>query len=620
MKRLKSIISTKTIKALFLLGFFVCSIGSYSQNIRKSDSLEKLLKTGDYDKVGELDLLEKLTRTETDLDKLYNYSLQLIIVAKDLDSTKAEYRGYLQKGNALIEKGDITKGLESYFEASKIAKDNDDLEKEEARIDIAIAGAYSTLEDTDSSFEYYREGLKILKRYQDTEEDLSSLADAQFNFGDEFLKVKNYDSAFYYTDKANKIFEQLESEIGIVFCKGNFGLIYAGKGNNEEAEKNIYDAIEVLTTYGAYSAVCEYLTAMSGVYEDIGEKEKALDYARQSLDLAKKHGLKDEIGDGYYRLYELYDKRKDSKRALEFYKNHIDYRDSVTNVAEFQRLNRLRTKDAVYESEQIAEKQKEIAKATQQVNNQQKIIIGLVGLALIIIGFLAFKFLKQSKVLEKQKGVIEFEKHRSEELLNNILPEETAQELKENGFVKAKQFENVTVLFTDFKGFTSQAELLSPEDLVKSIDYYFTKFDEITEKYGLEKIKTIGDAYMCAGGLPFPKDNHVVKVCQAALEIADFVKQTRRNIDHNLAKFDIRIGVHTGPVVAGVVGSKKFQYDIWGDTVNTASRMESSGEIGRVNISEATYKQLVQYDAFNFTARGALEAKGKGKIDMYFVD
>lgn len=601
-------------KTYILIGFFSCFIlNSFSQNVRKSDSLEKLLKEGNYDKQGELDLLEKLTQEETDLDKHYNYSLQLIIVARDLEDSQAEFRGYLQKGNALIDKGDIAKGLESYFEAARIAKDDDTLEEEEATIDLAIAGAYSTLGDTDSAFEYYREGLKILKQYQFNEEDLLSLADGLYNFGDEFIKIKAYDSAYYYNDKANRIFTQIGSEIGLLFCKGNFGLIYAGKGNNEEAEKNLYDAIETLTTYGAHSAVCEYLSAMSMVYEDIEENEKSLDYARKSLELAKKHGLKDEIGDGYFRLYQLFDKRNDSKSALEFYRNHIDYRDSVTNVAEFQKINQMRTKDAVKESE-------EEAKEKAQIANQQRIIILLAGLALIVIGFLAFKFLKQSKVLKKQKGVIEYEKHRSEELLNNILPEETAHELKENGFVRAKKFENVSVLFTDFKGFTSQAELLSPEDLVKSIDYYFTKFDEITEKYGLEKIKTIGDAYMCAGGLPFPKENQVVKVCQAALEIADFVKLTRRNIDHNLAKFDIRIGIHTGPVVAGVVGSKKFQYDIWGDTVNTASRMESSGEIGRVNISEDTYKQLINYDAFNFTSRGALATKGKGNIKMYFID
>ena len=188
-----------------------------------------------------------------------------------------------------------------------------------------------------------------------------------------------------------------------------------------------------------------------------------------------------------------------------------------------------------------------------------------------------------------------------------------------NGFVKAKRFEQVSVMFTDFKGFTKESQNLLPEMLVKSIDFYFSKFDEIITKYDLEKIKTIGDAYMCAAGLPHPMEDQALKICQAALEIVDFVKKTKKDKTHRLAAFDVRIGINTGQVVAGVVGTKKFQYDIWGDTVNTASRMESSSEVGNVNISEATYELLQDYAFFDFTARGELDTKGKGKIAMYYV-
>ena len=200
------------------------------------------------------------------------------------------------------------------------------------------------------------------------------------------------------------------------------------------------------------------------------------------------------------------------------------------------------------------------------------------------------------------------------------MPEETAKELKEKGFVKAKKFDSVSVLFTDFKGFTKYSEKLTPEEIVKSMNFYFSKFDTIIEKYGLEKIKTIGDAYMCAGGLPFPTKDHTYKITLAALEIAEFVKETMEINSSEKANFDIRIGINTGPVVAGVVGTIKFAYDIWGDTVNVASRMESSGEIGKVNISEETYNFLKTYKEFQFEPRGAIEAKGKGKINMYFVN
>lgn len=222
--------------------------------------------------------------------------------------------------------------------------------------------------------------------------------------------------------------------------------------------------------------------------------------------------------------------------------------------------------------------------------------------------------------MERANGIIAFEKQRSDELLLNILPEDTAEELKERGAVEAKRFDDVSVLFTDFKGFTQLSETLSPEELVKSIDYYFSSFDEIVKKQGLEKIKTIGDAYMCAAGLPHAIEEQTFKICNVALEILEFVKKTKRDTTHELAKFDIRIGINSGPVVAGVVGNTKFQYDVWGDTVNTAARMESSGEVGKVNISESTYNLLKGYEVFRFTERGALTAKGKGKIKMFYVE
>jgi class 3 adenylate cyclase len=222
------------------------------------------------------------------------------------------------------------------------------------------------------------------------------------------------------------------------------------------------------------------------------------------------------------------------------------------------------------------------------------------------------------EVQERTKE-LRLEKQKSDDLLLNILPEEVANELKEKGSADAKQFEMVTVMFTDFKGFTQISEKLSPSQLVEEIHVCFKAFDAIIAKHNIEKIKTIGDAYMCAGGLPISNETHAVDVVNAALEIRQFMQEhVAQKKLANQEVFEIRIGIHTGPVVAGIVGIRKFAYDIWGDTVNVASRLESSGEAGKINISGGTYEYVK--DKFVCTHRGKIEAKNKGQIDMYFVE
>ena len=224
----------------------------------------------------------------------------------------------------------------------------------------------------------------------------------------------------------------------------------------------------------------------------------------------------------------------------------------------------------------------------------------------------------EAEVLERTSELLQ-EKKKSDDLLLNILPSEIADELKSNGSAMARDYDQVTVMFTDFKDFTKISEMLSPTELVKEIDFCFSAFDNIIQNYGIEKIKTIGDAYMCAGGLPVANNTHALDVVKAALKIRDFMEQhNRQKAQKGEHQFRIRIGIHTGPAIAGIVGVKKFAYDIWGDTVNIASRIESSGEPDKINISGSTY-ELVK-DSFQCTYRGKIEAKNKGQIDMYFVE
>ena len=239
-----------------------------------------------------------------------------------------------------------------------------------------------------------------------------------------------------------------------------------------------------------------------------------------------------------------------------------------------------------------------------------------IGTVLIALGLYS-----RLRYVRRSRAAIQKEKDISEGLLLNILPEEVAAELKAKGEAEARLIDEVTVLFTDFKGFTAMSEKLSPKELVRDIHECFSEFDRIMERHGIEKIKTIGDAYMAAGGLPIPNGTHAFDAVNAALEIRDFIEAGKAvKIAEGLPFFEIRVGVHTGPVVAGIVGLKKFAYDIWGDTVNTASRMESSGSPGEVNISESTYALIKSDPRFRFTERGKVSAKGKGELTMYFVD
>jgi class 3 adenylate cyclase len=229
------------------------------------------------------------------------------------------------------------------------------------------------------------------------------------------------------------------------------------------------------------------------------------------------------------------------------------------------------------------------------------------------------KVRQRTQEIEKQKEIIETAKAQSDSLLLNILPGEIAEELKKFGKSYARKHEQVSVLFSDIKGFTFIAEKLTPVKLVTQLDEVFGAFDNIIAKYGMEKIKTIGDAYMCACGLPQADNENAGKAVKAAIDMQHFIREFGlANKVQNLPVFEIRIGIHTGPLVAGVVGLRKFAYDIWGDTVNLASQMEQHSEAGKINISGETYA-LVK-DFFQCKHRGKIEAKSKGQVDMYFIE
>lgn len=226
---------------------------------------------------------------------------------------------------------------------------------------------------------------------------------------------------------------------------------------------------------------------------------------------------------------------------------------------------------------------------------------------------------EEKNKVEEQRSLLEEEKDKVDKLLVNLLPKDTANELKTGGRASARHYRMATVMFTDFKGFTKIAETMKATELVARLDSYFIKFDQIIDKWELEKIKTIGDAYMCAGGIPIRNKTNPIHTVLAGLEIQRYMQEQQERLkDKGEENWELRIGIHTGELIAGVIGIKRYAYDIWGDTVNVAARMESNSEVGRVNISGAAYSYIEPF--FECTYRGKVHAKNKGHIDMFFVD
>ncbi|NNK87167.1 MAG: tetratricopeptide repeat protein [Flavobacteriaceae bacterium] len=603
------------LRAYYLLIGFLCFIiiQARGQDQKEANRLARIYASDTLVGVDKMELLKQLSFNESsNLDLSLSYAEELIALAKRNSNYLYLSHGYLQKGSALRMKADLIPALEAYQKAAGAAK-RATFPAGEGTAYLSIADTYSEQGDSRNAELYYDKSIEILRQTTDN----ISLATSLLNAGDEYSKNGKYEKALKYFDESGVIFRNENFLIGTAYNLGNKGMVYAKQGKDQIAQGYISEAIEMLESLEDYYAISEYLTVMSDIYRDRSDWNRAFDYARQSLDMASRLGLKEQISGSSLKLYELYDARGKKTEALRYYKNHIAYRDSVTNLESVREMADLTTRFEVSQKQaevDLLEKEAEILDL--KAERQQNIILSTI-IALGLISVLLIGLYRRNVFIRKTKSIIESEKARSDNLLLNILPEETAEELKENGRVEAKRFEAVTVLFTDFKGFTQYAEKLTPEELVKSIDFYFSKFDEIVEKHGLEKIKTVGDAYMCAGGLPFPSEDHAVKMVNAAKDMIDFVKASKLNDPDDETRFDVRIGINTGPVVAGVVGTKKFAYDIWGDTVNVASRMETSSEPGKINISEYTYEQVK--DDFGCEYRGEFKVKNHGLMKMYFI-
>jgi class 3 adenylate cyclase len=482
-------------------------------------------------------------------------------------------------GIIYVNESDYSPALDFFSRSLKIFEEIND-KGEIARTIGNIAGVYSYQSNFHKALEYDMKALRIMEELKDT----NGIARYLHGVGEDYMSLKNPSMALQYFSRSLPLFKKLGSTHGIGRDFYTIGATYLSIVKEENKEQ---------------------LNKLFG-----GSKKMALEQAKMYTDSAlsmhKKMRELKELSESYLQLSEIQVLQHNFRNAFENYKNYTDLKDSMFTEEKNKKITQTAMQYEFDKKEAIGKAEQE-KKDIRQRNIRNSILAGLGGALLFL------------SVLYRQRNTISEEKRKSDSLLLNILPVETAEELKSTGSAVAKDFDEVTVLFTDFKNFTNASEQMTAQELVKEINYYFSRFDEIITGFNIEKIKTIGDSYMAAGGLPVANKTNSVDVVRGALEIQSFVlKEKEERVKTNKLFFEIRIGIHTGPVVAGIVGTKKFAYDIWGDTVNIASRMESSGEAGKVNISGATYQRLK--DKLKCVYRGKIEAKNKGMIDMYFVE
>ena len=467
-----------------------------------------------------------------------------------------------------------------------------------------VASVHHAQTDYDIAINYYNRSLTILKGLNDSK----SLGILYNNLGSLYADKTEYEKALEYHNKSMGIWQEMNDTSWIAISLGHIGICYQKQGRSDEALTVFMRSYEMNLNGGSRMNVIRSCMPIGNLYLELGKPKEARKWCEEAYALSVEGSNLYGIKESCWCLSDVYEGMGRYDDALEFYKRSLVARDSIFGHERTKELTRLEMQ-FVFERQQLADS---LVFVKQQVVQERRIERQRIGL--VSIGGMLF--------LATALGFVVYSgKQKSEMLLLNILPKATATELKKTGKAESKHYDSVTILFTDFKGFTSLSEQLSPKDLVRDLDECFSEFDRICVKYGIEKIKTIGDAYMAAGGLPTPTTTHARDVVNAALEMTSVVEKVKaRKIKQGVPFFEIRVGVHTGPVVAGIVGIKKFQYDIWGDAVNTASRMESSGEVGKVNISQFTYELLKDDAGLSFQSRGKIHAKGKGELEMYFVD
>ncbi len=485
-------------------------------------------------------------------------------------------------GLIYLNKNDYSKALNYFISSLKIRDEIGD-QQGVASVLNNIGYIYHNQGDYAYALDYYSQSLEIREEIGDQQ----GIATSLLNIGETYTAQYDYLKAVDYYSRSLKLFEEIGNQQGVASALNNFGYAYLNQGDYPNALNYYLQSLKIREYMGDQQGIATSLNNIGNIYKINGNYSQAIAYCQNGFELANRIGMLLEQKEGCKCLYDVYKAIGNGNKALEYHELLSVIEDSLNAEGTSKKLLQMEfQKQVTADSLAQVEKDRLLRVAHEEevlADEKQRNILIASGLFILLF---AGGLWSRLSYVRKSKAQLQIEKDRSENLLLNILPEDIALELKDKGRAEARDFERVSIMFTDFKSFTETSSRLSAHDLVQEINTCFEAFDSIVEKYGIEKIKTIGDAYMAAGGLPVPTDDSVKNTVLAALEMQTFITERMTIMNEkSLPAFEMRIGIHTGPVVAGIVGVKKFQYDIWGDAVNTASRMESNGEVSKVNLS-----------------------------------
>lgn len=501
--------------------------------------------------------------------------------------------------------GDDAKSIEYHLRSLKIGEEiNNKLRISTNLLNLGSVYANKPA-TTNQALSYFLRALPIFEEINYE----AGIGIASMNIGEIYFHKGSYDSALLIFQRSIRIYD---GTADAAFPLSYIGEIYTIKNDFEKALSFHRQAVEVCERLDAQFELAQSLLSLGKSEYKMGEFKQCITTNERALRIAKEVDAPQERRKAYEMLSIAYAELRDFNKAYRYEKLLTGIKDTLYNTDEDKKIQQLQF------NADIEKKESEIQLQDVTIQRQKAINVaaGISGSLLILMLMGVYQ---RYKYIRKTNKIIQDERDRSKELLLNILPEETARELETNGHAQTRYYESVTVLFTDFKGFSTIAGKLSPQELVAELNDYFMAFDEIMGKYNLEKIKTIGDAYMCAGGIPTSNTTHPLDAVNAAIAMQEYMmKKNDLRKEKNLECWELRVGLHTGPIVAGVVGKKKYAYDIWGDTVNIASRMESNGEPGKVNISASTYQHIKEH--YQCLYRGKISAKNIGEVDMYFIE